>query len=58
MPAHRTWVVKVELALQRFGLLLQGEDPVEAVLAEDGHLPLVVVNLILPQQLHDPAAHR
>lgn len=54
----RTWVVEVELALEGLGLLLRGEDPVEAVLAEDGHLPLVVVNLVLPQQLHDLTAHR
>lgn len=52
-----TWVVEVELALERFGLLLRGQDPVEAVLAEDSHLPLVVVDFILPQQLHDLAAH-
>jgi len=51
-------VVEVELALKCFDLLLWGEDPVEAVLAEDGHLPLVVVDLVLAQQLHDLAAHR
>lgn len=51
-------MVKVELALECLGLLLWGEDPVEAVLAEDGHLPLVVVDLVLAQQLHDLAAHR
>lgn len=50
-------MVKVELALERLGLLLRREDPVEAVLAEDGHLPLVVVDLVLAQQLHDLAAH-
>lgn len=54
----RTWVVEVELALERLGLLLWGEDPVETVLAEDGHLPLVVVDFVLPEQLHDLAAHR
>lgn len=53
----RTWVVEVELALECLGLLLWGEDPVETVLAEDGHLPLVVVDFILPKQLHDLAAH-
>lgn len=53
-----TWVVEVELALEGLGLLLQREDPVKAVLAEDGHLPLVVVDLVLAQQLHDLAAHR
>lgn len=53
-----TWVVEVELAFESLGLLLWGEDPVEAVLAQDGHLPLVVVDLILPQQLHNLAAHR
>lgn len=51
-------MVKVELALEGHGLLLRGEDPVEAVLAEDGHLPLVVVDLVLAEQLHDLAAHR
>lgn len=54
----RTWVVEVELALERLGLLLWGEDPVETVLAENGHLPLVVVDFVLPEQLHDLAAHR
>lgn len=59
VSAHlHTWVIKVELALERLGLLLRGEDPVEAVLAEDGHLPLMVVDLVLAQQLHDFAAHR
>lgn len=53
-----TWMIKVELALEGFGLLLGCEDPVEAVLAQDGHLPLVVVNLILPKQLHDLPTHR
>lgn len=53
-----TWVVKVELALECLGLLLWGEDPIETVLAENGHLPLVVVNFVLPKHLHDLAAHR
>lgn len=53
-----TRVVEVELALERLGLLLWGEDPVETVLAEDGHLPLVVIDFVLPKQLHDLAAHR
>lgn len=48
-----TWMIKVELPLKCFGLLLWSEHLVEAVLAEDSHLPLVVINLILPQQLHD-----
>ncbi|KAF3858681.1 hypothetical protein F7725_011882 [Dissostichus mawsoni] len=30
-----------------------GQHLVEAVLAEDGHLPLVMVDLVLAQQLHD-----
>lgn len=51
-------MVEVELTLERLGLLLRGEDPVETVLAEDGHLTFVVVDLVLPQQLHDLAAHR
>lgn len=50
-------MIEVVLALERFGLLLWGEDPVEAVLAEDGHLPLVVVDLVLPQHFHDLAAY-
>ena len=53
-----TWVIEVELALECLGFLLRGELPVEAVLAQDGHLPLVVVDLILSQQLHDLPAHR
>lgn len=51
-------MVEVDLSLERFGLLLRGQDPVEAILAEDSHLPLVVVDLVLSQQLHDLAAHR
>lgn len=47
-PEHLTWMVEVELALEGFGLLLWREDLVEAILAEDGHLPLVVVDLVLP----------
>lgn len=61
-PARRvisnTWMVKVELALERLGFLLRCEDPIEAVLTKDGHLPLVVVDLVLPKQLHDLTAHR
>lgn len=45
-------MIKVELALSRLGFLLWSEHLVEAVLAEDRHLPLVVVDLVLPQQLH------
>lgn len=52
-----TRVVEVELALQRSGLLLRGEDAVEAVLAQDDHLLLAVVHLVLPQQLHDLRTH-
>lgn len=58
LDVQHTGVVKVELSLERFGLLLRGQDPVETVLAQDGHLPLVVVDLVLPQQLHDLAANR
>lgn len=43
------WVVKVVLALEGLGLLLRRELPVEAVLAEDGHLPLGVLDLVLAQ---------
>ena len=53
-----TWMVKVVLALDGLGLLVGGQDPVEAVLADDGHLPLPVVHLVLTQQLHDLTAHR
>lgn len=55
--ARLTRVVEVELALQSFGLLLCGEHAVEAVLAQDDHLLLVVVHLVLPQQLHDLGTH-
>ena len=48
-----TWVIKVELALQGFGLLLWSEGAVEAVLAQDDHLLLAIVHLVLPQKLHD-----
>lgn len=48
-----TWVIKVELALICLGFLLWSEHPVEAVLAEDHHLTLVVIDLVLAQQLHD-----
>lgn len=58
MQRRCTWVIKVELALERLSLLFRGQGPVEAVLAEDGHLPLVVVDLVLAQQLHDLTAHR
>lgn len=53
-----TWVVKVVLALEGLRLLLRSQDFVEAVLAHDGHLPLAVVHLILPQQLHDLGTNR
>lgn len=45
-------MVKVELALECLGFLVRGQHLVKAVLAEDGHLPLVMVNLVLAQQLH------
>lgn len=50
-------VVEVELPLQSLGFLVRGQDSVEAVLAEDGDLSLVMVDLILSQQLHDLIAH-
>lgn len=52
-----TWVVEVELASESLGLLLRSEDSVEGVLAQDGHLPLAVIEVVLAQQLHDLAAH-
>lgn len=55
--AH-TWVIKVELALDGLGLLFWSENLVEAVLAEDHHLSLMVVDLILAQQLHNFPAYR
>lgn len=55
---YLTWMIKVVLALQRLGFLLWSENPVEAVLAEDHHLPLVVVDFVLSQQLHDLLTHR
>lgn len=48
-----TRVIEVELALQSLGLLLRSEHAVEAVLAQDDHLLLVIIHLVLPQQLHD-----
>lgn len=54
---RRTWVVEVELSFEHLGFLLRGEDPVEAVLAQDGHLPLVVVDFVLAEQFHDLAAN-
>lgn len=50
-------MVEVVLTPECLGLLLRGQDLVEAVLAEDDHLALVVVDLILTQQLHDLVAH-
>lgn len=55
---RRTWVVEVELSFEHLGFLLRGEDPVEAVLTQDGHLPLVVVDFVLAEQFHDLAANR
>lgn len=55
--AH-TWVIKVELALDGLGLLFWSEDLVEAVLAEDHHLSLMVVDLVLAQQLHNFPTYR
>lgn len=46
-------MIKVVLALQGFGLLVWGQDLVEAVLTDDGHFPLVMVHLVLAQELHD-----
>lgn len=51
-PCPHTWMIKVELALSCLGLLLRSQHLVETVLAEDRHLPLVVVDLVLAQQLH------
>ena len=51
-------MIEVELPLQGLDLLLGGEDAVEAVLAENGHLPLVMVDLVLAQKLHDLLTHR
>lgn len=53
LQACSTWVVKIVLALECPGLLVRCQDFVEAVLADDGHLPLTMVHLILAQQLHD-----
>lgn len=50
-------MVKVVLALKCFGLLISGQNPVEAVLADDGDLPLAMVHLVLSQQLHDLCTH-
>lgn len=58
MQCFHTWMIKVELALLCLGLLLWSQHLVEAVLTEDHHLSLVMVNLVLPQQLHDLLTHR
>lgn len=52
-----TWVIKVVLAFQSLRLLVRGQDPVEAVLAHNSHLPLAVVHLVLAQELHDLGAN-
>lgn len=52
-----TWVIKVVLAFESFGLLIWGQDFVEAVLADDGYLPLAVVHLVLTKKLHDLGAN-
>lgn len=46
-------MIEVVLASQRFRFLLRRQDLVEAVLADDGHLPLAVVHFVLAQELHD-----
>lgn len=48
-----TWMVKVVLAFQSFGLLFWSENAVETVLADDSDLPVVVIHLVLTQKLHD-----
>lgn len=53
MQIGLTWVVKVVLALESLRLLLWSQDSVETVLADNRHLPLAVVHLVLPQELHD-----
>lgn len=50
-------MIKVVLALQSFGLLIWSQDFVEAVLAYYSHLPLAMVHLVLPQELHDLGAN-
>lgn len=50
-------MVKVVLAFESFGLLIWGQDFVEAVLADDGYLPLMVVHLVLAKKLHDLGAN-
>lgn len=52
-----TWMVKVVLAFQSFGLLFWSENPVETVLADDSDLPVVMIHLILTQKLHDFCTH-
>lgn len=51
-------MIEIVLALERLRLLLWSQDPVEAVLAYNSHLPLPVVHLVLPQELHDLGADR
>lgn len=51
-------MIEVELALQRLGFLLWSQHLVETVLAKNRHLALVVVDLVLPQKLHDLLTYR
>lgn len=51
-------MIKVELALKCLCFLVRSQHLVEAVLAEDCDLPLVMVDLVLSQQLHDLLTHR
>lgn len=52
-----TWMIKVELALLCLGFLLWSQHLVETVLAQDRHLSLVMVDLVLTQQLHNFLTH-
>lgn len=53
-----TRMVEVKLAFDRFGFLFRSEHFVETVLAQDGHLTLPVIDLVLPQHLHDLGTYR
>lgn len=48
-----TWMIEVELSFDSLGFLFRSEHFVKTVLAQGGDLPLPMIDLILPQHLHD-----
>lgn len=51
-------MIEVELSFDCFGFLFRSERLVETVLAQGGDLTLPMIDLILPQHLHDLGAYR